>query len=360
MARLSVVGLTKSYGPVAAVSDLSHEFADGEITTVVGPSGSGKTTTLWMIAGLIDPDAGRVFVDGADLTAVPAEKREIGMVFQSYALFPHLTVEDNVAFGLRVRGVGRAERKGRAREALARVRLEGLTRRSVTTLSGGEQQRVALARALVYQPGVLLLDEPLSALDARLRESLRGELFSLLRELAITTVYVTHDRVEAMSLGTHVLVMNCGRIEQAGSPRDVYTRPMNAFVAEFLGGANLFRAECVAEDGGIRLRLPFAELELDARTAAVGPCWAMLRPEDVQLASNGDADFEANLRSAFFQGSHLRLQLEVSGHPMVVDVRDPGELHFTDGVPLRVRRDKIWVWPREAEDERQMPGRSTP
>ncbi len=349
MARLEVRSLSKFYGAVPAVSDLSHDFAEGEITTIVGPSGSGKTTTLWMIAGLISPDAGRIFMDGLDVTSVPAERREIGMVFQSYALFPHLSVEDNVAFGLRVRGVAKSERRDRARAALAGVRLDKLAERRITSLSGGEQQRVAVARALAYRPKALLMDEPLSALDAKLRETLRGELFHLLRDLGLTTIYVTHDQVEAMSLGRDLLVMNGGRLEQVGTPRDVYTRPRNAFVAGFLGGANLFRGECTREGGRTRLALAFMTVDLPI-DAAAGPCWAMVRPEDFVLAENGNADFRADLDSAFFLGNQLRLQLRARGEALVVDLRDPGEADFRGGVDLRVRRDRVCLWPREAEN----------
>jgi putative spermidine/putrescine transport system ATP-binding protein len=291
-----------------------------------------------------------VFLDGVDVTAVPAERRGIGMVFQSYALFPHLTVEDNVAFGLRVRGLARARRRELAREALALVRLESLALRSVATLSGGEQQRVALARALAFQPRALLLDEPLSALDAKLRESLRGELFRLLKELRITTVYVTHDQTEAMSLGKDLLVLSGGRLVQSGAPRDVYARPRNSFVADFLGGANLWKGECVGEPGRMRVRLAFAELELSDGERP-GPCWAMVRPEALEVVPDSDCDFRARLDSAFFLGSHVRMELTAAGEPLVVEVRDPGEVDFGASVPLKVRRDKICVWPRTEEEE---------
>ena len=199
-----------------------------------------------MIAGLADPDAGAVLLDGRDVTNVPAEKRDIGMVFQSYALFPHLNVLENVAFGLRTRGMGKAERRARAREVLETVRMGGFENRPVDGLSGGEQQRVALARALAFKPRILLLDEPLSALDAKLREDLRGELFNLLRALALTTVYVTHDQAEALALGDELVVMREGRIEQSGRPADVYHRPASPFVARFLGAANLVAGDVSA------------------------------------------------------------------------------------------------------------------
>ncbi|HVT58212.1 MAG TPA: ABC transporter ATP-binding protein [Thermoanaerobaculia bacterium] len=347
MAELEAQGLRKSYGGRAAVEDFSQRFADGRITTIVGPSGSGKTTTLWMLAGLIAPEAGTVRLDGSDLAGVPAERRGIGMVFQDYALFPHLSVRENVEFGLRVRGLARAARRRRAEETMALVRLLPHADRPVQRLSGGEQQRVALARALAFQPGVLLLDEPLSALDAKLREELRGELFSLLHGLAITTIYVTHDQVEAMSLGERLIVMHGGRIEQAGPPLEVYRRPANPLVARFLGAANILPAECVMAGGGRpRLVLSFANLEAPAG-ARPGACWVMIRPEDMVLAANGEGHFHAALESALFLGNQLRLQLRAGGQALLLDVDNDAALAPAATLAVRVKSEKISVWPRE-------------
>jgi len=342
--KLEVRGLSKSYGPGRpAVASVSHVFPEGRITALLGPSGSGKSTTLWMIAGLADPDAGEVLLDGRDVTNVPAEKRDIGMVFQSYALFPHLTVLENVAFGLRTRGVGKAERVARAREVLETVRMGSFETRPIDGLSGGEQQRVALARALAFRPRILLLDEPLSALDAKLREDLRGELFSLLRALALTTVYVTHDQAEALALGDELVVIREGRIEQAGRPADVYHRPASPFVARFLGAANLVAADVSTR--GDDLCLPFATIDAPDGAEA-GPCWAMLRPEDLEVVGPHEADFTAALASAQFLGPVQRLRIYAGRQELLLD--GPNDLAIGDEarIPVRIKREKIVVFAR--------------
>jgi ABC-type Fe3+/spermidine/putrescine transport system ATPase subunit len=245
MSALRLDALVKRYGSVAAVDGVSLELTQGEFLALVGPSGCGKTTVLRMIAGLIEPDGGRIAIGGADVTELPVHKREIGLVFQSYALFPHLTVFENVAFGLRRRGVAQIETRVRA--ALAQVRLDGFEQRKPRELSGGQQQRVALARAIVIAPKLLLLDEPLSNLDAALREDMRAELRRLQQELRITTLFVTHDQEEALTMSDRLAVMNRGRIEQVDTPKQVYRRPANSFVAGFVGRANF-----VAPDLAIR------------------------------------------------------------------------------------------------------------
>jgi putative spermidine/putrescine transport system ATP-binding protein len=354
MSRLEVRGLSKAYGGVQAVQGVSHSFAEGEITTIVGPSGSGKSTTLWMIAGLTSPDEGSVLLDGADITLRQAERREIGMVFQSYALFPHLSVHENVEFGLRVRKIPKVKRRELAMEALDLVRLSGLADRRIRELSGGEQQRVALARALAYRPRVLLMDEPLSALDAKLREQLRMELAALLQSLRITTIYVTHDQVEAMSLGRELLVLNAGRVEQAGAPRDVYQRPANAFVADFLGSANILEAVCVEQRGRATLQLPFADLEAPPG-APRGNCWAMVRPEDLEVSANGSGSespgaIACEFEGMFFLGNQCRLQVRVQGRRLLADA--PNHFTIDEGMSLslRLRPGKLVLWPREEGD----------
>jgi putative spermidine/putrescine transport system ATP-binding protein len=345
MSRLEVRGLSKSYGGAAAVSGISHVFEEGGITTIVGPSGSGKSTTLWMMAGLTSPDSGTVLLDGVDVTHLPAEQREIGMVFQSYALFPHLSVRENVEFGLRVRRIPRALRRDLALEALRLVRLESLGERRIRELSGGEQQRVALARALAYRPRVLLMDEPLSALDAKLREQLRMELAALLQDLKITTIYVTHDQVEAMSLGRELVVVHAGRIEQAGKPRDVYRRPANAFVANFLGSANIFEAVCTPAQGKAVVRLPFAEIDAP-EGAVLGDCWAMIRPEDLEISDNSRDGIPCDFDAMFFLGTQCRLKVRVGAWSLLADAPN----HFTLGdstrLSLSVRPGKVVLWPR--------------
>src|ERR1700760_2678319 len=237
--RIEGCGKTFADGTLA-LSPASLDIARGETLVLLGPSGCGKTTMLRIIAGLELPDAGgRVLFDGKDMTKVPIERRNVGMVFQSYALFPNMTVADNIGYGLKIRGVGGQERAARVAELVELTNIAGLEHRRIGQLSGGQRQRVALARAVAIRPGVLLLDEPLTALDAALRERLRGELNRLLRALGITTIYVTHDQAEAMELGDRIVVMRKGAIAQIGSPRDIYFTPKNRFVAEFVGAANI-------------------------------------------------------------------------------------------------------------------------
>src|ERR1700760_2828065 len=240
--RIEGCGKTFADGTLA-LSPASLDIARGETLVLLGPSGCGKTTMLRIIAGLELPDAGgRVLFDGKDMTSMPIEKRNVGMVFQSYALFPNMTVADNIGYGLKIRGVSKEERAARVAELVALTNITGLENRRIGQLSGGQRQRVALARAVAIRPGVLLLDEPLTALDAALRDRLRGELNRLLRALGITAIYVTHDQAEAMELGDRIVVMRKGAIAQIGSPRDIYFTPKNRFVAEFIGAAKIIEA----------------------------------------------------------------------------------------------------------------------
>ncbi len=343
---LEICGLSKAYaGGTSAVSRVSHAFAPGKVTAILGPSGSGKSTTLGMVAGLLTPDSGRVVLDGTDITGLPAEKRNFGMVFQNYALFPHLTVLENVAFGLRVRGVEEAERRLRAAEMLELVRIPHLAGRRPAQLSGGEQQRVALARALAFRPRVLLMDEPLSALDAKLREELRSELARLLRDLALTTLYVTHDQTEAMALGHELLIMNGGRIEQSGSPGEIYRAPRSPFVAGFIGSANVFAS---VQFGAGVIELPFASLSLPGRTLS-GAHWAMLRPEAFEIASGGGpADFTAQVESALFLGAQTRLELRAGETRLIADIPAGTAVALGSAVRFRVKPDQLYLASFEA------------
>lgn len=317
-AELAIRGLVKTYvkGGPPALGGVSHAFAPGRVTVVLGPSGSGKSTVLGIIAGLVAPEAGSVWLDGADISGRPTEKRNFGLVFQNYALFPHLTVAENVEFGLRVRGQGKGERRRKALEMLELTRIPHLADRRVHQISGGEQQRVAVARALAVRPSVLLMDEPLSALDAKLRDDLRTELARLLRELALTTVYVTHDQAEAMSLGHELIVMNHGRIEQAGTAQEVYGRPQSPFVAGFIGSANVFEN---LRGQGSQVELPFARLPRPPGSSQAD--WAMIRPESIELAPAGEAaDFEARVEAAFFLGAQTRLELRAGETRLLADL----------------------------------------
>jgi spermidine/putrescine transport system ATP-binding protein len=279
--------VTKAFGDFVAVRDLGLDIAPGEFFTLLGPSGCGKTTTLRMIAGFEQPTAGRVLIDGRDVAGLPAHKRPTNTVFQSYALFPHLSVGENVAFGLRRKRVAKSEIRRRVQEELRRVGLEGEINRRPNQLSGGQQQRVALARALVNLPKVLLLDEPLGALDQKLRKGLQIELKRIQREVGITFVYVTHDQEEALTMSDRIAVMNEGRVEQVDPPVDVYERPRTTFVAGFIGVSNLMPGTVVSTSGDRgRVRLDAGiEVEADAGGFSVGEaCHAVVRPEKLTIA----------------------------------------------------------------------------
>ena len=321
MTALAVSGLTKRFGSTVAVDDVSLEIAEGEFFALLGPSGCGKTTLLRCIAGFEVADAGRITIGSADVTDLPPNRRPVNTVFQSYALFPHLSVADNVAYGLKVEGVPSAERTMRVGEALDLVRLGDLAHRRPHELSGGQRQRVALARALVKRPKVLLLDEPLSALDAKLRETLRDELAWLQRSLGLTFVMVTHDQAEALSLATRCAVMRDGRLVQTGTPADLYRRPADAFVADFIGGANILAARPAAGGG---IELPEIGLSLpNAPTCAA----VALRPEAVRLSPTGGGPAGGGpagevVDVAYFGGSS-RVSVRVGTHVLRAEVAEP-------------------------------------
>jgi ABC-type Fe3+/spermidine/putrescine transport system ATPase subunit len=290
---LKLESLTRRFGDTVAVDDLSLEVARGEILTLLGPSGCGKTTTLRMIAGFEQPTGGRILLGGRDVTALTPQKRGMGMVFQSYALFPHLDVRANVEFGLRSRGDREPDVAARTERALELVELAGYAGRRVQALSGGQQQRVALARALAPEPPVLLLDEPLSNLDAALRERTRDELRALLKRMGMTAVFVTHDQEEAFALSDRVAVLSRGRLQQVGTPEELYANPANAFVAGFLGRANFLPARVVGRDGadwvcevaGVRWR---ARAPADEAATAGAEVRLMLRPEGLRLGGGAE------------------------------------------------------------------------
>jgi spermidine/putrescine transport system ATP-binding protein len=287
---ISIIALRKEFDSVVAVDGIDLEIKPGEFFTLLGPSGCGKTTTLRLLAGFEQPTDGQVLLDGVDVAMTPAHKRPVNTVFQSYALFPHLDVQKNVEYGLRWRkDIDKKTRKARVAKALELVRLGGYARRRPHQMSGGQQQRVALARALVLEPSVLLLDEPLGALDAKLRHSLRAELTTLQREVGITFVFVTHDQEEALEMSNRLAVMDSGRVMQLGTPEEVYQEPLTEFVADFLGVANLFDIECLS-GSGITRSVRFGEFTLEAQAPAghdAGPGRAVIRPECVELVEPG-------------------------------------------------------------------------
>ncbi|HKY47209.1 MAG TPA: ABC transporter ATP-binding protein, partial [Acidimicrobiia bacterium] len=287
---VQLVGLHKTFGETTAVDHLDLEIRAGEFFSLLGPSGCGKTSTLRLIAGFEQPTAGRILVDGKDMAGTPPHLRPVNTVFQSYALFPHLSVGDNVAFGLKYQSLSKQETSDRVGRALELVRLGGFERRKPTQLSGGQQQRVALARSLVLNPSVLLLDEPLGALDAKLRKALQIELKALQEDVGITFIYVTHDQEEALTMSDRLAVMSAGHIEQLGTPSDLYERPANAYVADFLGLSNLMSAEAVGPSGSGGCRVTIGRHELVAGVGAVestGPVRVCIRPERVVLGSFG-------------------------------------------------------------------------
>ena len=286
MSVVEIEGVTKRFGETPALDDVSLRIEEGELFALLGPSGSGKTTLLRAIAGFVDPEAGTIRIDGDAMRNLPVHRRDLGMVFQHYALFPHMSVFDNVAFGLSVRHVARSETAERVRAMLALVQLEGYEERRPGQLSGGQQQRVALARALVTRPRVLLLDEPLGALDKRLRRRMQVELRQIQREVGITTVFVTHDQEEALTLSDRIAILDAGRIVQSGPPQAVYERPRTVFAADFLGDANFFTGRAM-RDGRVRTSRGSELRTADVPEDAGGVVTLAVRPEKLRIARTG-------------------------------------------------------------------------
>jgi iron(III) transport system ATP-binding protein len=350
----------KRYGDVAALAGVSLTIQGGEFFTLLGPSGCGKTTLLRCVAGFLRPDDGRILCDGDRLDRLPAHRRDIGMVFQNYAIFPHLTVFENVAYGLRARRVEPAEIRQRALETLRLVQMDALAERRPDQLSGGQQQRVALARAMAIRPRLLLMDEPLSNLDAKLRVEMRTEIRRLQRELGITTVYVTHDQEEALAISERLAVMNAGRVEQVGFPWDVYQSPQSAFVAQFIGTSNTLQGTLV--DGGREwASVRIGDWTLRARPAdgLAGSAQAVFRPEALALVAEGhDAAGatvgEAVVVSREFLGAVLRYRLRLPGGALIhLDEHKPDAARLRpEGAQVRfaVRPEDVMLFP--AEDHR--------
>jgi iron(III) transport system ATP-binding protein len=327
--------VSKRFGATEVLKDVGFTAASGELFTLLGPSGCGKTTTLQTIAGFLDPDqgvircGGDVLVDVGRRVSVPTERRDLGMVFQSYAVWPHMSVGENVAFPLRIRGVRKAERRSRVKEMLALVELDDLIERYPHELSGGQRQRVALARALVYSPRLLLLDEPFSNLDAKLRERARSWLRHLHHRLGLTTLFVTHDQDEALAMSDRILVMDGGVVQQVGAPEEIYRRPANEFVATFIGQCNLLRAIVTArlDKGSYRLEIDGTgiALDVDADDLTVGaPATVAIRPESLQLSPAERAEparrtnvLQAELRDLAFLGDRYRYELTCGGIDLV-------------------------------------------
>ncbi|MHA3902700.1 ABC transporter ATP-binding protein [Castellaniella sp. WN] len=361
--NLQITGLGKRYGSFVALAPTQLDVASGEFLTLLGPSGSGKTTLLSLIAGLSQPDEGRLLLDGKDVTYGAPYERDIGMVFQNYALFPHMTIEENIIFPLKMRKVAAAEARRRAAEALDMVRLPHVAQRYPRELSGGQQQRIALARCLVYRPSIILMDEPLGALDKKLRDQMQLEIKRIHRELGTTVIYVTHDQEEAMTMSDRICLMNAGAIEQLGTPADLYFRPRTLFVADFLGDSNLFDARVadvaagsvgIELDGGAGGRAACHQARLSAGDAIK----VMVRPQNIRVLpvpSGGDAGpapearLSARVTDVMVTGSLTKLYMEgtaagatiVAAYPTCgsAPVYEPGQMvmlgwHETDAVAL--------------------------
>ncbi len=344
-AAVHVVNCGKTFPDgTQALSPASLDIVAGETLVLLGPSGCGKTTMLRIIAGLETPDTGgRILFDNNDVTHTPIEQRHVGMVFQSYALFPNMTVADNIGYGLKIRGVGKAERAARVAEMVALTNIGGLENRRIDQLSGGQRQRVALARAVAVRPRVLLLDEPLTALDASLRDRLRSELNRLLRELGITAIYVTHDQAEAMELGDRIVVMRKGAIAQIGTPREVYFEPQNRFVAEFVGAANIVEGPIA----GGRLTLPGGWLALNDASDNVAAV-AMIRPETIGIVAEGDAFLRGTVESVSFIGDRQRVIVAgAANRSLTVDAPNRINVQAGERVGLSIAPDAVRVLPKE-------------
>ena len=336
MTHLELVHVTKTFDSTEAVKDLNLEVGRGEILCILGPSGCGKTTTLRMIAGLETPTSGRILANGRDLTGVPARGRNVGLVFQNYALFPHLDVFENVAFGLRARSRRGADVADRVGRVLERVRLAPLARRPVHALSGGQQQRVALARALAIEPEVLLLDEPLSNLDPSLREEMREQIRSVIAEFGVTTVFVTHDQQEAFALANRIAIMAAGVCRQVASPDEVYSRPADRFVANFLGRANILPGRRRGNAGRPMLELaPGFEIECPSFGADAAGVYVFIRPENVLLRREGG--HPARVVQSQFEGPVVQYTLDVAGTAITAREFHHGQPALEPGSDVRIQ-----------------------
>jgi putative spermidine/putrescine transport system ATP-binding protein len=345
MSFLELKGLSKRYGDAMAVAACDLSVAKGEFVCLLGPSGCGKTTTLQMVAGFVQPSSGRILLDGSDITDVKPNRRGLGIVFQSYALFPHMTVADNVAFGLEMQGVPSGERRKRVASTLELVHLGPMASRYPRELSGGQRQRVALARALAIQPPVLLLDEPMGALDAKLREEMQIELRALQHRVGVTTVMVTHDQAEAMTLSDRVVLMNKGCIEQIGRPFEMYERPNGRFSSTFLGKANVFAATRARPGSPVEVqgyRLPTSDAE------AVGALEYIVRPEKIEFAADASALVKGRVNARVFLGNYWLFQIETALGTMQLTQANTGLPNVGEGdeVGLRWAPENARVVPR--------------
>ncbi|HWJ72337.1 MAG TPA: ABC transporter ATP-binding protein [Kaistia sp.] len=349
MSDIRLVNLTKSYGEGNAVSEVNLEIGEGEFFSLLGPSGCGKSTTLRMIAGFIRPTSGQIFVGRDDITALPPERRDIGIVFQNYAIFPHMNVAENIAFGLKLRKLPKAEIARRIESALKQVGLAGYDDRYQRQLSGGEQQRVALARVLVTEPRILLLDEPLSALDKGLREEMKFWIKDLQKKLRITTVYVTHDQDEALTMSDRIGVMSKSRIVQIGTPQEIYERPKTLFVTSFIGHSNVLDVTVTGRNGDMAVVL-LDGIEMRARGAADlkpgAPAKLVVRPENILMGAalgDGEPRLAATVLSETYQGALVRYRLKLGSQEIVAERQNQAHVErFAPGTEIMIGWDPGW------------------
>jgi len=342
VATVTLSHIHKRWGAFVAVDDLSLDITDQEFLVLLGPSGCGKTTTMRMIAGLEDPTDGDIMIDGSRVNEVPARNRDLAMVFQNYGLYPHMTVAQNIGYPLKVRGIARPERDKRVRAAAEKVELASLLERRPAELSGGQRQRVALARAIVRTPRLFLMDEPLSNLDAKLRTGMRAQLKHLQRDLAITTVYVTHDQVEAMTLADRIVILEKGRIQQIGTPAEIYARPANAFVAGFIGSPPMNLLSGAVEDGVFTH--PTGRLD---GVGAKGPVLFGQRPEDVAITAPEDGDFRGEVFSSELLGDCALISVGLGREIVTVKVGPEEGRRAGESVGVRFDRGKLHVFDAE-------------
>ena len=350
MSSVSLKNLTKSFGPVRAVDDISVVIEEGEFFSLLGPSGCGKSTTLRMIAGFEETTSGAIELDGQDVSGLPPEARGIGFVFQNYAIFPHMNVFENIAFGLRLRKFSDTDIRKKVAEALEQVGMSGLEARMQSEMSGGQQQRVALARVLVTEPKILLLDEPLSALDKNLREEMKYWIKDLQSNLGITTIYVTHDQGEALTMSDRIAVMNVGTIAQVGEPREIYERPQNVFVAEFIGESSLLRGTIeTASDQGCNFAAGSQTLSIPSAAGLTEGSRAVLvlRPERVLIGDDAGDDtwntIPVTVKSTTYQGSTIRVLLDFEGQEIICE-----SANRHDSPAVKPGDKVVAMWPRDA------------
>lgn len=313
---INFVNITKAYGDNVILDDLNLYIRENEFITLLGPSGCGKTTTLRILGGFETPDKGKVIFDGTDITALPPNERNLNTVFQKYALFPHMSIAENIAFGLKIKKKSKAYIDDKIKYALKLVNLDGFEHRSIDSLSGGQQQRIAIARAIVNEPKVLLLDEPLGALDLKLRQDMQYELIRLKNELGITFLYVTHDQEEALTMSDTIVVMNQGYIQQIGTPEMIYNEPVNAFVADFIGDSNIIDGVMV-QDKVVEIlgtKIPCVDEGFGSNT----PVDVVIRPEDVEIVSPENGFMEGDITSVIFKGVHYEIEITANGYEWLV------------------------------------------